>query len=710
MAREQGRFLRDPSLRESLYYDADGKCQQCGEELTDNWHADHVVPWSANPRTNVFEMQALCPGCNQRKGAVLMDGPPKFPINEGNFREGQRGAYNVIVERFTAHEPYSAIVLTTRYGKTDVARMTTLRLWRDGQTRNGLIIVPSRVLVAQSLDATKVEACLSRYGVPPEIKVSTNPMDRPPRLSRLKTALLSSMTIQMAQNHFKILQLWIDSAKQAGFPPLVFMDEAHMESEENTWGRVPGRLAEAGAHVVLMTATPIRADKQSIPGFPYEEVGRETDRYGRAKTFYEVKPHWRTSLQDALAEPNPPICQVTYQPFGITGTLEDTATGAKTQGNLRQLPDEDVRQELRRAIRAEGIVRKGCEYFLRELQNRRRDPRQKDTTGIIFVDSRDSVLDVDDDDQIKTVMKVLRSLEPRLGVKVAVSDDPNSAEVLDQFAAGETDVLIVKQMASVGLDVDHLKVALDLSNIRSYAALFQRMMRIATRWDDPGYPDQPVLTATYIAPDDPIIERRMKQIREEEGEITIVTEPPPEGGPIDIPPRGLGGYGPSRRETLFYAEGVELSGSLVNYDGIEAPAAFVDPADDFYGDFPGASQTVDKAALANWLQRHGVDPDDGPSPIKDDSQRVHNIAAELDRWRELCSTEGKKAINRRYRANTGTSDWRAWPDLYRDTITRFWADHKRKVGANPSTTSLSDIDDVEQLKSMYQNIQQELER
>ena len=86
----------------------------------------------------------------------------------------------------------------------------------------------------------------------------------------------------------------------------------------------------------------------------------------------------------------------------------------------------------------------------------------------------------------------------------------------------------------------------------------------------------------------------MEQIRKEEGEITIVTEPPPEGGPIDIPPRVSGGYGPSRRDILFYAEDVELSGSLVNYEGTEAPAAFVDPADDFYEDFPGVSQKVEQ--------------------------------------------------------------------------------------------------------------------
>lgn len=40
----------------------------CGEALPDNWHADHVVPWSKTKTTNVHEMQALCPLCNIKKG------------------------------------------------------------------------------------------------------------------------------------------------------------------------------------------------------------------------------------------------------------------------------------------------------------------------------------------------------------------------------------------------------------------------------------------------------------------------------------------------------------------------------------------------------------------------------------------------------------------------------------------------------------------
>ena len=523
------RFLRDPESRAALYDDADGLCQQCGRPLPDDWHADHVIPWAVTQSTDVFDMQALCPSCNRRKGdTVSMVNPPWFAIDEEKFREGQRGAYNVIVERVVAGERYTAIVLTTRYGKTDVARMTTLRLWRDGLTRNGLIIAPRTALVEQALDDDKVATCFSRYGIPLEVqqRISTNPMDRPPRPSRLKGCVLSSMSMQMAQQrgNLNILERWIALSCDAGLPPMVFMDEAHMESEENTWGRVPERLVKAGAHVVLMTATPIRADKQPIPGFPYEEVGRDTTSDGRVRAFYEVQPHWRTSLQDALAEPDPPVCQVTYQPFGITGTMEDTATGENALGNLRQLPYGDLRQELRRAIRSEPVIRTGIQYFLRELQIRRSDPRQRNTTGIIFLDSRDSILDAGEDDQIKTVKKVLKELAPALVVAVAVSEEKESVEILSRFAVGavhgETaiDLLLVKQMASIGLDVDHLKVGLDLSNIRSYSGLFQQMMRIATRWDDPDYPDKPVLTAVYIAPDEPFIEEIIERIRKDEGD------------------------------------------------------------------------------------------------------------------------------------------------------------------------------------------------
>lgn len=64
------RFLRDKEQRWMLFNWSDGKCSICGCPITfDNFHADHIDPHIKTKRTNVYEMQALCPSCNARKGA-----------------------------------------------------------------------------------------------------------------------------------------------------------------------------------------------------------------------------------------------------------------------------------------------------------------------------------------------------------------------------------------------------------------------------------------------------------------------------------------------------------------------------------------------------------------------------------------------------------------------------------------------------------------
>jgi 5-methylcytosine-specific restriction endonuclease McrA len=63
------RSLRSKKLRALLYAAYDGKCAICGEALLDEWHADHKIPWVVTKRTNLFEMQPLCPKCNLGKGS-----------------------------------------------------------------------------------------------------------------------------------------------------------------------------------------------------------------------------------------------------------------------------------------------------------------------------------------------------------------------------------------------------------------------------------------------------------------------------------------------------------------------------------------------------------------------------------------------------------------------------------------------------------------
>jgi HNH endonuclease len=63
-------------LRGVLFYSTGGLCAGCGEHLTEGWHADHVIPFSIEPTTNVHRMQPLCPKCNLTKGIKIL---PQMP-------------------------------------------------------------------------------------------------------------------------------------------------------------------------------------------------------------------------------------------------------------------------------------------------------------------------------------------------------------------------------------------------------------------------------------------------------------------------------------------------------------------------------------------------------------------------------------------------------------------------------------------------------
>jgi len=50
--------------RRALYLAADGHCENCGDELEEGWHADHVIPHSMGGGTTIENGQALCSNCN----------------------------------------------------------------------------------------------------------------------------------------------------------------------------------------------------------------------------------------------------------------------------------------------------------------------------------------------------------------------------------------------------------------------------------------------------------------------------------------------------------------------------------------------------------------------------------------------------------------------------------------------------------------------
>jgi len=62
------RTLRSRWMRWALRRRAGFMCSKCGEQLTASFHADHVKAFVKGGKTNLYEMQALCPACNLKKG------------------------------------------------------------------------------------------------------------------------------------------------------------------------------------------------------------------------------------------------------------------------------------------------------------------------------------------------------------------------------------------------------------------------------------------------------------------------------------------------------------------------------------------------------------------------------------------------------------------------------------------------------------------
>ena len=190
-------------------------------------------------------------------------------------------------------------------------------------------------------------------------------------------------TTQMATLHISTFTQWVERMRRkTGVPPVVFVDEAHMSSNENRWGETMGQLGDAGAFIVLATATAFRADGRAIPGFNLKQVrttpvtlrrpnaeSRTVDIFEGDRTYYELVAHHTTTFQEAWAEIPSPLCKIDREPFEIEGEEVDGATGELTSGvKLSRLGVDATRRALMPALKSRRVIQKASRILV--LQRR----------------------------------------------------------------------------------------------------------------------------------------------------------------------------------------------------------------------------------------------------------------------------------------------------------------------------------------------------
>lgn len=406
------------------------------------------------------------------------------------LRPGQKGALNCILDRVGRREKHTAIVLPTRYGKSHVVRLAAFELKARKLIATSIVMVPTQILRAQMADNNDVHDTKQRFSVDPAINSQLFELESHNAAPWLKgNYALTAATIQWSILNKDVLKAWIQSCiRKTGLPPAIFIDESHQTANDNTWGGTVEELVAAGAFVILVTGTPYRADGKIIPGFEVEELSMELSKVTITRRVSDemkqvlvhpvekrniiLRPHYNYSYQRAWDEGV--ICKLNRYTFDVNVSMN----GEKLL--LSQLVDENKSRELLgELVRHPEGIKEGIKLLMESLDYKRQLFQEPGLSGLIFC-GNNGCDEQEGDWHVNRVLSILKNEYPKIRAEIATQDNDQAKQNIEAFKKGRIDVLIVKQMASVGLDIPRLKCILDLSTVRTAASFIQRIMRCAT--------------------------------------------------------------------------------------------------------------------------------------------------------------------------------------------------------------------------------------
>ncbi len=247
--------------RLSLWLKSDGYCSLCGERIRLNdFHADHVIPYSKGGPTEALNMQATCKACNLKKGNKSMVDftSSRFP----NMRDWQKTCFAEAQAKGFL-KPIDPLIdlpisVSPGGGKTIFALMMWESLQRLGLCKKMIVVVPSLDLFRQW------QAQAKKHGY----RLSDNLYDL--SADSVDGAVLTYQAICSSPNTFHAV------CKDCNFnPKQVFLicDEFHRVSEFRVTGEKLRLAFENVGRRLLMSGTFFRTDKKGMPWINYDEQG-----------------------------------------------------------------------------------------------------------------------------------------------------------------------------------------------------------------------------------------------------------------------------------------------------------------------------------------------------------------------------------------------------------------------------------------------------
>lgn len=441
------RTLRSKALRALLYYENDGKCAMCGCDLPDDWHADHIEPWSKTHTTNVHDMQALCPTCNLKKGAT-MKRKHQHDMTESIRRANASGKIRFICAHVTPGGGKSALppIIAREIAEPKGWRMC----W----------VVPRNALRDQGEADFGKTFMRELVGHKSSIRKASNEIN-PSR------GLIGYVTTYQAIAAQPDLHLWEFKRN----PYVLFLDECHHvphlgagnEDEEKAYYKAIAPLVDSARLVILATGTLERHDKCRIAFLPYKP-GSEP---GTEVVNIEPRPEWefiRYSRKDALEEGA--VVPLHFTIMDGAAKWFNPVTGEEEWTDSIANSSKADQSAVLKTILETGYAESLLDDCLDAWKHHKIDQYHEAKMLVIAPNIK--------------VANQYKDYLARGSVKVAIATSDDSKEAthnIKQFKGKTIDVLVTVGMAYEGLDVPQITHVAVLTNIRSRPWLEQCFCR-----------------------------------------------------------------------------------------------------------------------------------------------------------------------------------------------------------------------------------------
>lgn len=450
--------------RIALYLAADGKSDLSGEPLGEDFHADHVVPWSRGGETDVVNGQALTPKENWMKSDRQV-----IP------RQWQ----TEFLRRWASTSGDYLLSALPGGGKTIAALLAAVQFIKENPRGKIIIIVPSTNL----RDQWQTEAA-NAFGIELQSKEFH---------FTLKGDFHGAVsTYQTVANQAAIFRAMV--SKQ---PTLVILDEVHHAGDDQTWGSAIRSAFEPARRRLCLSGTPFRTDGTPIPFLNYD-----ADGYCVPDMTYD----YPTAIKDGV------VRMISFD--RNAGNVEYRVNGELVLGTIEQgITEEEASKHLRKLISSEGDFALSILAKANERLNELRQNKPEAGGLVLCADAGHA----------KGIASILHRITDKVP-DIVLSDDEKANSSVDEYRRSNRPWIVAVRQVSEGVDIKRLMVLCYLTNTVTELFFRQAIGRIVrnegTDFDNEAYcfiPDDPRLVAMAQRIEDSQLVA-LKELDEEESE------------------------------------------------------------------------------------------------------------------------------------------------------------------------------------------------